>query len=432
MISLLLRSPSTEQKCQVSEFKKLLRFVQDSVGLFDQPASDNDGFRERVQSIVSRAHGHLQGIDELVEYQFKPCEELDKRGRPKVSRTAWFKKKDRLSSLRQHLQNCLSELNLAVSCAALAQGYVDVRRPFHHQRLNADSRRSYHEEQLRTRLDIQEIFLANETLANQRVCNVETIAISLERRFHQILTLPGPNPPLTTSGGPSTIIQASSSVVTNADRNEIANDRPPAEAVSSTISASRHPRIKPALCFSASVNTNKCPRFCRCQCHIRTQLCTPYWMRSIIGSFFGSFIGYPFLGSRPCNYVRCQQTRTSSTRVLYVFPAWFAKRAIVASSTGNDLSGPGASWTFRMPRLRSSNARIWNYVANGSLSMVREAFEKGEASPYDVSNDGRTLLHVRVTLCGPILLLLPRSCQLSLPSTAGRDRSRSLSSSCHL
>ena len=151
-----------------------------------------------------------------------------------------------------------------------------------------------------------------------------------------------------------------------------------------------------AFCVKASIGRRKCPRFCRCRCHLRTQLSTPRWMQSVFGTFFGSFTGCPIPGVRACDYSRCHQAGASSTQVLYIFPGWFVQRAVMLSTTWRNLSGPGASWTLRMSRLVSDSADIWYYVRLGSLSQVRNCLEDGTASLHDVDTQGSTLLHVRM------------------------------------
>lgn len=148
------------------------------------------------------------------------------------------------------------------------------------------------------------------------------------------------------------------------------------------------------LCVKASVWENTCNRFCRCQCHTRTQISTPRWMSSVLGTFFGSFTGYPLLGSRPCDYNRCQQTSAFSTQVLYVFPMWLASPAIALGSAYKDLSGPGASWTFRMPRVIPESNMIWDLVLKGHLAQIKMAFAMHQASIYDTDPKGSTLLFV--------------------------------------
>ena len=150
------------------------------------------------------------------------------------------------------------------------------------------------------------------------------------------------------------------------------------------------------LCVKASIGRKECARFCRCRCHVRTQLSTPRWTKSVLGTLFGSFTGCPIPGIRACNYSRCRQAGASSIQVLYMFPAWFVQWAVVFSTTWTGLSGPGASWTFRMPRLRCDSAIIWFYVRRGSLCDVRKCLESGTASPYDINSSGLTLLYVRM------------------------------------
>lgn len=163
-----------------------------------------------------------------------------------------------------------------------------------------------------------------------------------------------------------------------------------------------------ALCIKASVRKNRCQTFCRCQCHRRTHFSTPPWMKSLFGTFFGSFTGYPLLGPWPCDYSRCRQTGRASTQISYFFPAWYVSRVISISTTWKDLTGAGASWTIRMPQPICNDSITWYLIRCDDLSMVRRVFEDNEASAYDMNVDGLTLLHVCMDLSfatiGPALL----------------------------
>ncbi len=202
--------------------------------------------------------------------------------------------------------------------------------------------------------------------------------------------------------------------ITDANQDTIDNRGPAVDSVSPA-PMSLHPVDGPtALYVRATIKKRECPRFCHCRCHVQTQLNPPRWMKSIFGTFFGSFRGYPLLHSRSCDYSECRQSKECTAQVLYVFPWWFVKRAIVFCTTWKDLSGPGASWTFRMPRVINTRSDIWSLIKYGSLSRVRECLEMHEASLYDVAEDGWTLLHVRISSPFSIWVTL-------IPSLRARD-----------
>jgi hypothetical protein len=149
-----------------------------------------------------------------------------------------------------------------------------------------------------------------------------------------------------------------------------------------------------AIFVKTSFNTRRCGRFCGCQCHVRTQLCTPRPFSRIFGLLLYNYSGTFLPGSRPCNNPRCQSRGHGASQFTYLFPRWMISRAISIMSNYGDLSGIGASWTVRLPRVIPFGARIWTLVESGDLKGVQEEFAKNHASPFDVEEHGWTLLHV--------------------------------------
>ncbi len=245
-------------------------------------------------------------------------------------------------------------------------------------------------------LHVQDIFLANKDSLSAMENQIANLPSLLESRLAMVA-----------SEHPRQHSRVSLAM-TNANQDAVGN-RGAAVNLISPAPIALHPKVGPsAMCLRATIRTRKCPRFCRCRCHVHIQLSTPRWMKSILGSFFGSFMGCPLLLSQSCDYSRCRQSGSSSTEVRYIFPVWFVKRAIVFSTTWRDLSGLGASWTFRMPRVIDTRSDVWLLIERGSLSRLRECLERHKASPYDVVENGWTLLHVRMSASFSIWIT-PRS-----------------------
>jgi hypothetical protein len=75
--------------------------------------------------------------------------------------------------------------------------------------------------------------------------------------------------------------------------------------------------------------------------------------------------------------------------------------------------------------VRPRDALVFNYAKNGDIQNLKRLFDKGEASPFDLSSWGETLLHVR--LSQEITNHLRAANMHRLPSNGG---SRKLVASC--
>ncbi len=146
---------------------------------------------------------------------------------------------------------------------------------------------------------------------------------------------------------------------------------------------------------TGTVGTASCDNLCPCRCHIRTPLKTPRWLRGLCGYLFSDHIIVPGLSRRFCNLSLCKQSGNGALRVSYIFPGWLVRRMLVLSMTWKDISGPGATWTIRMPRIVPYYAPIWEMIRFDRGLAVRQSLNMSRASSFDIRHDGTTLLYVR-------------------------------------
>lgn len=107
---------------QVSDLKCELELVRDAARSLEPCTSESSGALESLQTRLARTRQYLQELDELVEYQLKRNEQQDKKGRPKVSRSAWLSNQAKLKALPQRLRDCRLGLANALSASAVIQG----------------------------------------------------------------------------------------------------------------------------------------------------------------------------------------------------------------------------------------------------------------------------------------------------------------------
>jgi hypothetical protein len=141
---------------------------------------------------------------------------------------------------------------------------------------------------------------------------------------------------------------------------------------------------------TTSVTTRQCARFCPCQCHARSSVRSPPWLKASIGQLLLTY--HSLLRTTPCNYPPCRQT-PRKTEFTYYFPCWLAQKALIISSE-SDLSGRGASISIAMPITIGDDHPVWDAVRSGNIVFVQQLFRRG-FSPYVITISGVSLVMVR-------------------------------------
>jgi hypothetical protein len=148
------------------------------------------------------------------------------------------------------------------------------------------------------------------------------------------------------------------------------------------------------LCIDTKTSPLKCFSFCSCQCHVKSRVRSPRWLDSVLGALFYSYNAIPSSTTTPCSSLTCRRVNNAAIKLTYFFPPWALARVIHFSSTWKAMTGSGASWTIRMPRIIDRDAPIWDYLKRKDLGNIKLAFSRRTASPFDVDVLGSSLLHV--------------------------------------
>jgi hypothetical protein len=169
-----------------------------------------------------------------------------------------------------------------------------------------------------------------------------------------------------------------------------APERVPANSLASYTSPQTQPTPNSLgyFCVRIASDSVQCDRLCDCQCHLSTRISSPRWLQSVFGMLFYSYAGSPKLNLRPCNLPLCSRTAFRSAQFTYYFPTWILPRLLSFTSTWRDLTGFGASWTIRMPRVIPFEKPIWRLMRYGSVDEVRTLFNKQEASALTLISMG--------------------------------------------
>ena len=139
---------------------------------------------------------------------------------------------------------------------------------------------------------------------------------------------------------------------------------------------------------------------CKCQCHHRTLIRTPHWLKSVLGTMLYSYTGTAIIRTTPCDYPPCRRG-TQKSIFAYYFPSWALTRALMISSSWDALSGVGSSWVVRMPVIVPTSHPLWHAVTQGNIEYLQNRFSNGEANVYTVNEHGFSMLHYAVNYDQP-------------------------------
>ncbi|TPX18491.1 uncharacterized protein E0L32_011604 [Thyridium curvatum] len=131
----------------------------------------------------------------------------------------------------------------------------------------------------------------------------------------------------------------------------------------------------------------KCEPGCRCQCHIYSEMKSPPWLRSVLGSFFLRYNALPLLDRRPCNTNLCKQSKKAIS-VQYQLPSWLISSAIHVGVGWDSFLGTGAHVYWKVPRVNDANV-LAVAMYHDNFNWVRAAISARFLQPNDIRETGR-------------------------------------------
>lgn len=154
-------------------------------------------------------------------------------------------------------------------------------------------------------------------------------------------------------------------------------------------------RISSAVRISATIDSQQCPWGCRCQCHARSSIHTPQWLRSVFGQLLWSYNSS--ISIRSCNHPPCRKS-WGKQHFTYYFPSWLVSRAFVASADLDGLFNAGAKISINMPLIVPEESHIvWSLVIAGNLEQLRYLVSSNRNLMYVRNQWGQSILHVSTT-----------------------------------
>lgn len=153
------------------------------------------------------------------------------------------------------------------------------------------------------------------------------------------------------------------------------------------------PKRSKSFPLASTQDLTPCRPHCMCSCHRQSRCQSPPWLEHFLGQFFLGYSGTtPFWNRGMCNEALCNREQSTLLEINYSFPGWFLKRLVTIREYSSPFDGHVIS--FRAPRVISWLSEAPVHASRGNIARLQTLFSKGLASPFDVGDDGRSLLHV--------------------------------------
>lgn len=190
------------------------------------------------------------------------------------------------------------------------------------------------------------------------------------------------------TNGPETLPGASGAIVTDM--------MPPADLLLRSSSANYARSLSTTTIRFNSYQPSQCPSMCACACHASRTPRIPKFLRRFVGSLFVGYSGSPS-PANVCDSATCRR-RKRAIDVAYYFPSWFVAKSLQTAVLEAEISAWGrtANIVIRSKYSWVSNTHdnVLYYANAGQIESIKRLFESREGSPHDLSEVGRTPLHV--------------------------------------
>ena len=135
-----------------------------------------------------------------------------------------------------------------------------------------------------------------------------------------------------------------------------------------------------------------CRSNCQCKCHDTYFSSSPGPLARFFGRIWVERKGSSWV--EPSQHIpSCKASAVSQTRVIYFVPTWFAMKVYVIRYTSSPLHAP--EWLIKVPRfVEQIQNSGYEAIFDGDLPMFRSSIATGECTPYDVDEEGRSMLRV--------------------------------------
>jgi ankyrin repeat protein len=126
-----------------------------------------------------------------------------------------------------------------------------------------------------------------------------------------------------------------------------------------------------------------CQAKCTCSCHSQRNSASPAFLNNLLGRLFIGYAGMPAMSPK-CDNQECLGSRSSKISLEYWFPASFWSRILRMELSFHHAAGP--SLQLDMLRIIPDNSQCITFAVDGNISGLKFLFDRGLASPRDVSS----------------------------------------------
>ena len=174
-----------------------------------------------------------------------------------------------------------------------------------------------------------------------------------------------------------------------------------ADALSSNIShADDTNRTRPAengsearghVRVDVAIEHGSIANFCSCSCHWPVSVKTPDWLANTVGRLLLRWQRNP-QSCKKASCRACSHFTRKTVHVQYYLP-WWMMRSIIQLESGYTASRRLAI-SLKTTNMIPEDSNVFLLAQHNNLDGMRKLFSSGLASPFDITPNGRTPLHV--------------------------------------
>ncbi|KAH8432453.1 uncharacterized protein LDX57_010089 [Aspergillus melleus] len=300
-----------------------------------------------IPHILKQADNKLAEIRDIVNQLNAAC----RASRVSIFRAhAWRKEQGRLQALQEDIRTVKANLNIILG-ASNSQDMMKIRLDI--EAISTVALESSHQQ-----VALKDCFLRGLAAVDERIARVEEM---LQSQASQVQA--------------SQLKQVGSTYDMSTGRKE--RPSPYTKEVYTT------PTQPEAVGVRVTPFVVTCRSGCPCACHLQQKSSSPALLNRVLGRLFVGYAGLP-LFSPKCSVTTCRKSRASQVNMEYWFPLGFLSSAIVRLQIGYQ---PNIGTLLQLDTMRRvpDTAQCVSFALNGDIDGLKYLFDKGLASPRDVS-----------------------------------------------
>ncbi|KAI1414755.1 ankyrin [Hypoxylon sp. FL1857] len=135
-----------------------------------------------------------------------------------------------------------------------------------------------------------------------------------------------------------------------------------------------------------------CTSLCPCDCHKQANTGLRWTFRSILGTLFVGYCGFP-VNLSACNVLSCEKRKAYHLTATYVFPFWLVRREIYIVLSNMSGYGPSFGVTFKR-RVPGDKSKLITAALTADFDVINRIIRTEHASLTDIDYEfGWTALH---------------------------------------